>query len=53
MQFDIVIWWSRVVGAAGTQRCVEANERPEQETYISNKIFFFILQTKPAQIQFS
>ena len=32
------LWWSGVVGVAGTQRCTQANERPQQAAYSSNKI---------------
>ena len=43
------MWWSGVVGVAGTQRRTQANERPQQAAYNSNNILF--LQTKPARRQ--
>ena len=34
------MWWSGVVGVAGTQRRTRANERPQQAAYSSNKNLF-------------
>ena len=33
-------WWSGVLGVAGTQRRTQANERPQQAVYSSNKNLF-------------
>ena len=45
IKLSLSLWWSEVVGVAGTQ----ATERPQQAAYNSNNILF--LQTKPTQIQ--
>ena len=38
---SIHMWWSGVVGVAGTQRLIRANERPQQAAYSSNKKIFY------------
>ena len=35
-----ILWWSGVIGVAGTQRHILANERPQQAVYSSNKNLF-------------
>ena len=52
----INMWWSGVVGVAGTQHRTRANERPQQAAYSSYRIFFFFFladqtSTKPAWMQ--